>query len=403
MKTRSEELKVIAPCFLAILVDVCIFGLTYPLIAILFSEPGDGFFSSNTPMATQNLFMSLCYLLGPLFMFFGTSIMSDYSDVRGRNRALTMALFWVAIGFALMGIGAQFFNIWIFLIGRVITGFMSAGQPIAIAAAADISAPERKAHNISTLLAAGSLGIVVGPAVGGFFADGKIVSFFSPALPFYMLAVIALFASFWVKNTLKDVGELNRDKKVSILRPIEILMEVGRDKRIRILAPFVLFFQVGFCLFFQTMSYILAHDLHEGSALVGLYNVFIGIFFAIGSLWVIPALLKVRSVLFICVIGLFLNALGMLLSGLFPSVWMFWFVTILVGFGDILAYAGYSTLFSNAANSKNQGWAMGIFMAGVALSFAIGGAFANLLNVISPEAILVIAGILSLIAGLIAA
>ena len=400
MRTRAEELKIIAPCFLAILVDVCIFGLVYPLIAILFSETSGGFFSTDTPIATQNLFLSFCYLLGPLFMFFGTSIMSDYSDIKGRRKALTIALYWICVGFALMGLGAQFYNIWIFLLGRALSGFMSAGQPIAIAATADISSEETKAHNISTLLAAGALGIVVGPAIGGFFADNKIVSFFTPSLPFYILAALSIVAALWVKKSLQDIGTLNKNKKLSIFRPIEIFFEALRDKRIRVLVPLIVLFQVGFGLFFQTISYILAHDFHFSSGVVGLYNVIMGVFFAIGSLWLIPMLLKRTSVVSICVIGLLLNAIGITACGLFPNLSLFWMATVILGIGNIFAYVEFSTLFSNAANKENQGWAMGIFMAGVALAFAICGASANLLTVMSPYTLLIIAGICNLIPAL---
>jgi hypothetical protein len=73
---------------------------------------------------------------------------------------------------------------------------------------------------------------------------------------------------------------------------------------------------------------------------------------------------------------------------------------VILGIGNIFAYVEFSTLFSNAANKENQGWAMGIFMAGVALAFAICGASANLLTVMSPYTLLVIAGICNLIPAL---
>ena len=181
------------------------------------------------------------------------------------------------------------------------------------------------------------------------------------------------------------------------MRPLEIFLEASKDKRIRVLTPFLVIYQLGFSLFFQTISYILASDFHFTSGIVGLYNVVLGAFFVVGSLWGIPFLLKRMSVLSICVIGLLLNTAGMMASWFFSSLIVFWIAAAVIGVGNIFAYVEYSTLFSDAANKKNQGWALGIFMAGVALAFAIGGAFANLLTVMSPYGLLLISGICCLI------
>jgi hypothetical protein len=58
---------------------------------------------------------------------------------------------------------------------------------------------------------------------------------------------------------------------------------------------------------------------------------------------------------------------------------------VFVGLGNITAYIQLCALFSNAVNSKNQGWSLGILMSSVAMAFTLIGILANLLDVFSPE------------------
>ncbi len=76
----------------------------------------------------------------------------------------------------------------------MITGFTAGNQPIAQAALVDISANEdEKTRNMGFVLVAESIGLVIGPILGGVLSDPSVLgSIASIELPFYAAALLVI-------------------------------------------------------------------------------------------------------------------------------------------------------------------------------------------------------------------
>ncbi len=90
------NLKLLGPCLLAIAIDAMGFGLVYPIMAAIFSDPHSGIIGAGTRVSLRNFYLGLGYGVYPFFMFFGSSLMGELSDGYGRRRILLLCIFGLA-------------------------------------------------------------------------------------------------------------------------------------------------------------------------------------------------------------------------------------------------------------------------------------------------------------------
>ncbi|MCB1110896.1 MAG: MFS transporter, partial [Chlamydiia bacterium] len=159
--------------------------------------------------------------------------------------------------------------------------------------------------------------------------------------------------------------------------------------------------QVGFGLYFQTILIQIKELYHYSSLYLGLFNGFMGLSFALGTLFFIPLALKRWKVAPIAIISLILTGIFQLWGGANPNETLAWILAFPISLFDISAYAMLMTIFSNAGTKEEQGWVMGIFGATVAISFALVGLSTNLLDLLGTKLLIMGGGMLLILSGLI--
>lgn len=142
--------------FAAVLVDMLGFGIVLPLLPFYAESMG------ATPLQVTVLVASFSAMQLAAAPFWGR-----VSDRRGRRPLLIASLFASAFSYLLFGFAQNF---WWLLVSRMAAG--AAGGTITIAQAyiADTTSREQRAHGMGQLGAASGLGVMLGPAVGGFFS-----------------------------------------------------------------------------------------------------------------------------------------------------------------------------------------------------------------------------------------
>ena len=173
-----------APIWLAIIVDSMGYGLVYPTLTLIFTSKTHPLLPAGTSDTLRHFYLGLGYLLYPLTMFFGAPLISDFSDRFGRRPLLLIATSGLGLSFFLLGFGVTTDSLVILLIGRALSGLFAGSQPTAQAAIADLSAPEERKRNMSIMSFVISIGIILGPIIGGFFADQNLLVFLTFQPPF---------------------------------------------------------------------------------------------------------------------------------------------------------------------------------------------------------------------------
>ena len=160
---------------------------------------------ASAPTAQVALHVSLLAAGYVLMYLFFAPLWGRLSDSLGRRPVLAIGLTGFAIGQALCGLATSLAAVYAIRLG---TGIVSAAiLPAAFAFVADTTSEEHRTRGMAQLSAAGGIGFVIGPALGGLLGGveiprgGLLVADFS--LPFFAAsscALLALLTLRWLKE-----------------------------------------------------------------------------------------------------------------------------------------------------------------------------------------------------------
>ena len=387
------NIKLLGPCLLAIAIDAMGFGLVYPIMAAIFTDPQSGIIGADTSPQLRNFYLGLGYGVYPFCMFFGSSLMGELSDGYGRRKILLLCVFGLALSYFLMAVGALLPSIALLLIGRGLSGLMAGCQGIAQAAITDMSTPETKAYNMSIMSIAFSAGVIVGPVLGGVTSDRTIAPFFNYGTPFLLVAALSVVCGLWTFWSYRNVVAPTGNTRVDLLMPLRIIYQAGTHRRIAFLSIVFFLMQVGYGLYLQTIMLVLQTKFHYTSSQLGLFSGLIGMSFVFGLMVIVRLMLKIWSVVDIAKTGLLIAGIGQVLSALFPHENTLWVLGMVVGCFDMVAYTTMYTAYSDAVSEDRQGWALGVAGSVMAIAWVVTGFLTNLLPVLGELGLLMVGGL----------
>jgi MFS transporter, DHA1 family, tetracycline resistance protein len=387
------DLKVLDPCLLAIAIDAMGFGLVYPMMSAIFSDAQTGILPPGADEHWRNFLLGLGYAIYPFSMFFGSSLMGELSDAFGRRKILLLCVLGLSASYVLMALGVFSTSIGLLLFGRGLSGLMAGCQGIAQAAITDVSTPDNKAHNMSIMSVAFSVGIVIGPILGGVASDHQLASIFNYGTPFLLVGGLCLLCAAWIGKSYRDASPPAGKARISLLLPLQAIAEVPRHPAIAFLSLVFFLMQIGYGLYLQTIMLLLQTNFHYTSLGLGLFSGMIGLCFIAGLLVVVQRMLRRWSVIDIARTGLLIAGICQMLSALFPHEVVLWVLASLVGCFDMVAYTTMFTAFSDAATEDRQGWALGVTGSVMAMAWVVTGLLNNLLPLLGETGLLWVGGI----------
>lgn len=388
-----------ASCLLAIFVDSMGFGLVYPLLADLLSPGTSSILPSSTSVETRQWILGIGFMMYPLGLLFGTSFLGDLSDMIGRKKVLLICMGGLFISFFLMALGANFRDLTLLFIGRGLSGLTSGAQPIAQASIADLSDRTNKTRNMSIMTITLSSGIVIGPLIGGFFSDTALSSYFTYSTPFYFAAILALIAFFWILSGFQETFSKNKEKHLSLFRPIAIFLEAFKHPLVRYFSILFILKELGMSIYYPFIAVYLKSVFHSTNWQIGLFYAVLGLFTFLGLLLTSRLLTRYFTTTTISMISFFLTGFGMFITGLTTNLSLIWAMAFFAAFA-LSCYNCLLSMYSNVVPKESQGWVMGIAGATVSLSWILTSFVANLISIIGFSNIFFLASATLFIGGL---
>jgi len=394
MKGIYEKLPRVAPALLAIIVDYAGFGFVYPLVTAIFGDAG--IFGH---VLARHFYQGLAYLLYPLFMFFGASMLGDLSDKYGRKRILLLALGGIFICYLLMGFSLVVPSLSLFLVMRALSGLFAGCQPLAQAAVADISTHEDKKWNMALITLANNIGLIFGPLVVGFFTLSFFLEKGGYIYAFLFIALVTLIAFIWLFRVFNETYTTRSEKKIGFFRPVIIFVDAFRDRHLRPLVIILFCFQLSVAIFYQILAIYLASTYEFSSSELGFFYGFIGVFFILGVVAIYPFMLHRMTLPRLILYGFFGEGIMMFLAGAIPNLFFIFLFSALFAIFNIFAWTGFLSYYSERVDKDRQGWAMGVFTSMVAVGFMLAGWTTNLLPWAGARSQVTVSGLISVVTG----
>ncbi|TWI56207.1 MFS transporter [Halalkalibacter nanhaiisediminis] len=370
---KSKEFKPLFMLMINMFVIMMGIGLVIPILPYYVEAFGATSMELGLLIA---VFSFMQFLLAPVW--------GKLSDKYGRKPLIAIGMF----GFA----GAEFIfafatDLWMLFLSRILAGsFGSAIMPAAMAYVSDRTTLERRGHGMGMLGAAMSLGIVVGPGVGGWLAE------ISLATPFLFAGIAATVAG--IISLLILPESLTADKRQELAQTVDnsnqfIQMWHALKSPVGFLLLLVFGLSFGLANFQTIFGMYALHQFGYSPSQVGFIMVLVGVIGAIAQGGLVGRLTERFGDERVVLAALLLSGIGYIVMML-----AFDFITVIVTtciffLGNSILRPAVNTMISKLAGER-QGMIMGLNNSFLSLGNVAGALVAGLvfeLNMYLPYSV----------------
>jgi DHA1 family tetracycline resistance protein-like MFS transporter len=301
---------------------------------------------------------------------------------------LLLSLTGSVIGYIVLGIGGA---LWVLFLGRIIDGLTGGNISTIYAYVADISEPRDRGRYYGILGAAGGLGFIVGPAIGGFVGE------FSVTAPMFVAAAVTTANIVWAYFALPESVPADRrggSFTWSQLNPLSPLTLLSKSAALRIAFAAAFLFYFAATMLQSNVSVFLKDILAFGPAQIGIVLFVVGVMDIVSQGFLTGHLLPRFGERALARGGLFINAFGYILIALValvPSVVLIFAGVIVLTLGDGLFQPSMGGIIANAAPRGAQGAVQGANQAQQSIARIVGPLLAAYLYTVAPSAPYVVA------------
>ncbi|MFO1445217.1 MFS transporter [Bacillus sp. Bva_UNVM-123] len=299
-------------------------------------------------------------------------IAGKWTDQYGRRKMIIYGLLGLTIS---MFIFYGTHSIWWLYFSRVVGGIGAALLiPAIFAYVADITTMDQRAKGNSFVSAAMSLGIVIGPGVGGFLAD------FGLKMPFLISAIVSLIAVIFSVLVLKESKIESSIASNNTLNDESMARKMVRSVKMPYFIPLLITLVMSFGLMSYESVLGLFVDNQFGATPkeIAMMITSTGIVSVVVQLFVVDRIVRRFGEGAVLNIFLGVAVIGFLLSLLASSYVLFFGVTLLIFLATSILRPVLNTLISKMAGNE-QGFAMGMNNAYMSIGNVLGPTIAGML------------------------
>ncbi|AHF07087.1 MFS transporter [Desulfitobacterium metallireducens] len=346
------EKKYIRPMIIIVLIQFFVmvgFGIVIPILPYLVQDLGGNALSLG-------IFMSAYSIM----QFFFAPFWGRLSDRIGRRPVLLIGISGYGLTFIFFG---MIHNLWLLIAVRALSGMVSSATlPTSMAYLADITEGADRSKSMGMIGAAMGLGMVFGPALGGWLGH------YSFSTPFFVAGALALailpFAWSFLPETLQKSSAAS-SKKIP-----HFSFEIAKDP---LFALYIFNFIISFsmAMFETTFAMLAAVKVGFGPKEMGTTFTILGIFGVIVQGGLIGKLVKRFGDANLVKAGAYFCAIGLIFILIAPNAIALIIATILFMVGNSLMSPTSSALVTKQGN-QSQGASLGLFQSFASLGRILG-------------------------------
>lgn len=330
--------------FMTMLLDIIGMSILFPISAYIVRQ-----------YSNQALMVTLLSVIYSIAQFFAAPVIGKISDRVGRRPVLLVCLAGAAAGYFVFGIAG---SLWILFLSRFIAGITGGSLSTASAYIVDVSKPEELAKSFSLVGLAWGIGLVLGPALGGFLGqvDLRAPAFFSSA--FALGAMVLSF--FFLPESLPRERRQAAPMRLNDLNVFSSISAIGRLPGLAGILLSNTMFNFAFSAMIATETLFLISRFSAQPWHLGLLNVCAGISTAmVQALFIKPLVgrLGELQVTFLSILLLAFTALALNFNPIFLLVFP---IVILRSTSMGFVIPLLNTLSAQRVERKEQGQLMGV-------------------------------------------
>ena len=366
-----DQKKKIFILMINMFIAIASFGIVIPILPSYLESINQGGMAAGLMIA---IFAAAQFVFSP--------IAGKWADQYGRRKMIIYGLLGLTIS---MFVFYASDAIWVLYLSRVIGGVGAAMLiPAIFAYIADITTFDQRAKGTSLVSAAMSLGIVVGPGIGGFLAD------YGLKLPFLVSALVSLgavlFSVIWLKE--QDATDANPALAATLTDEESMFTKIGRSTKMPYFIPLIITLVMSFGLlaYESVVGLYLDNQFNSTAKDIAFMITATGVVSVIVQLFIVDRIVRRYGEVAILVSFLGVAAFGFLMSLFAGSYVMFFAVSLVIFMATSILRPVLNTLISKMADGE-VGFAMGMNNAYMSIGNVIGPLLAGVLydvNIVYP-------------------
>jgi DHA1 family multidrug resistance protein-like MFS transporter len=390
-----KHLFVLLACLFVVMIG---FGITLPVLTFYVERLA---LAGGASRQTVVLHVTLLTGVYALMQLIFAPLWGRWSDRIGRRPLILVGIAGYVVAQVLFGLST---SLWLLYTARIVGGILSSATlPVSAAYVVDLTAKEERSRGMAWLGTAASLGVVVGPALGGLLSRRdwhlnwsaghfKIDSFSIPFFAAALLGVLTLLAALrWLPESMptitahaRNAGEATRKitkadwrTLVKTLSPLLALTLAGQFALTMFEGTFALFAQAKFAF---------------GPAEVGYVFVVCGLVMTVFQAGAVGFLTgKVREIVQIGT-GFTLMGTGIALLATAPTKFLVFAFVALLSFGMAFIAPNLSALISKRGGEGQAGASLGLQNAANGLGQSVGPLLGGVLFIWQTNAPYLVSG-----------
>ncbi|MDN7245121.1 MFS transporter [Planococcus shenhongbingii] len=367
----ADQRKKIYILMINMFIAIGSFGIIIPILPSYLESINQGGMAAGLMIA---IFAAAQFLFSPLA--------GKWADQYGRRKMIIYGLAGLTLSMFVFYVSD---SIWILYLSRVIGGIGAAMLvPAIFAYIADITTYDQRAKGNSLVSAAMSLGIVVGPGIGGFLAD------YSIKLPFLVSALVSLVAVVFSIVLLKENDAVEADPALAATLTDEESMfkKIGRSVTMPYFIPLIITLVMSFGLlaYESVVGLYLDNEFQSTAKDIAFMITATGVVSVIVQLFIVDRIVRRYGEVAVLIAFIGVAAAGFLLSLFAGSYAMFFTVSLIIFMATSILRPVLNTLISKMADGE-VGFAMGMNNAYMSIGNVIGPLLAGALydiNIVYP-------------------
>jgi MFS transporter, DHA1 family, tetracycline resistance protein len=330
--------------FAIMLIDIVGLSILFPISPYIVQQ-----YSSKALMVTL---MSVSYAVA---QFLAAPVLGKLSDRLGRRPVILVSLFGAGVGYLIFGFAGA---LWVLFLSRVIAGIAGGNLSACSAYIADVSSPQELTKNMGLVGLAWGVGLVLGPAMGGFFGQ---LNLSAPAFISAGLALANMCVGFFLLPE-----SLPRGRRVTA--PMQFkdfigflsIRDVARIKGVGLMLLVLCLYNFGFNAMISTESLYFIRKFSAVPWQTGLMTMLSGATIAVIQTFFVQRLVTRLGEKRLAVASLALQAVGVLATSLIPVFGLVYLVVMLRAAAGVSIFPALNTLTMRRVSPADIGALMGV-------------------------------------------
>jgi DHA1 family tetracycline resistance protein-like MFS transporter len=392
-------MKRLLPLYFIMFADVLGWGIILTILAPMLLGSHD-YFAKTTPHYVRALSYGFLSATFPIGQFFGAPFFGELSDQFGRKKVLSISLFGSCIGFLLSAASVWVHSLLLLFFSRLLSGAFSGNQTLAMAAISDLSPSKKRGKYLSYTGLYSGMGFILGPYFGGKLAEPNIVSWFNFSTPFLFSSLVFFIVFGWTLLFFKESFKAKEKIRFHLTKGFANIKSIFQFQELKTLFLTYLIWLIGW-MFFITFYSALLFELYKfNQGMIGDYNGFLAIMFALGS-YALGKLLghtKITAAQLITIPCILIGSCAFLIT--LHNTWLLIVATGVIGLFLTCGWMNFQTVASLTAPKEVQGKVFGICVSMQSLALIISPIIGGFLFIHGSKIPLDVAAVLMVLGGI---